>query len=342
MKKNILATTTILATLSLTTLAFANELPAYEEGMDKSELARTDKSDLIKPSYPVYTVEAGDTLIKIGAKFDVPYLEIVKLNNIENEDLIFVGQELLIPTTTATTPVTPVPPIAVIDNKQEPNNDLVQINPDDYPALNKDDEFMTPNNDLVQINPEDYPALNKDDEFMTPNNDLVQINPEDFPMLSEFMATDNGLIEINPEDFPALNGFMTPNNDLIQINPDDYPALNKDDSDVITSETEVEAVEIQSLESDAIGDAIKKYTEDLAIVGVSKQFSDIYVDGDVYVDATNSTISNLSTTGNVYVSSTGNTITGTIGGDLVFESREAYEKSNINQGLSVKGDVVIN
>jgi peptidoglycan/xylan/chitin deacetylase (PgdA/CDA1 family) len=44
-----------------------------------------------------YVVKLGDTLWKISNYFKVSLNEIVKLNNIENPDLIYVGQELIMP-----------------------------------------------------------------------------------------------------------------------------------------------------------------------------------------------------------------------------------------------------
>ena len=44
-----------------------------------------------------YTVQRGDTLIKIGNKFGVHYKEIALLNNIKDANKISVGQILLIP-----------------------------------------------------------------------------------------------------------------------------------------------------------------------------------------------------------------------------------------------------
>lgn len=45
-----------------------------------------------------YTVTAGDTLISIAKKFDISFGYLADQNNIDNPDLIFVGQVLNIPT----------------------------------------------------------------------------------------------------------------------------------------------------------------------------------------------------------------------------------------------------
>lgn len=56
------------------------------------------------PTTTVYVVKKGDTLSKIATKYNTTVDAICKLNNIENPNLIFVGQKLLIPTTPTPTP----------------------------------------------------------------------------------------------------------------------------------------------------------------------------------------------------------------------------------------------
>ena len=45
----------------------------------------------------VYTVEQGDTLFSIAEKFEVSVDILIETNNIDNPDVIFVDQELVIP-----------------------------------------------------------------------------------------------------------------------------------------------------------------------------------------------------------------------------------------------------
>lgn len=45
----------------------------------------------------VYTVEQGDTLYSIARKFEVSVDILIETNNIDNPDVIFVDQELVIP-----------------------------------------------------------------------------------------------------------------------------------------------------------------------------------------------------------------------------------------------------
>lgn len=50
-----------------------------------------------KPIKTIYTVQAGDTLSGIGARYGVDWRELAKLNGIENPNLIRVGQKIEIP-----------------------------------------------------------------------------------------------------------------------------------------------------------------------------------------------------------------------------------------------------
>lgn len=51
------------------------------------------------PTLIYYVVKAGDTLSEIAVKFNTTLSELVKLNNITNPNLIYPGQNLLIPST---------------------------------------------------------------------------------------------------------------------------------------------------------------------------------------------------------------------------------------------------
>ncbi len=57
---------------------------------------------------PRYTVQAGDTLGKISAQFDVPVADILLMNGIDNQDYLQVDQELIIPVGGIPT-ATPIP-----------------------------------------------------------------------------------------------------------------------------------------------------------------------------------------------------------------------------------------
>ncbi|MFN8444170.1 MAG: Gmad2 immunoglobulin-like domain-containing protein [Caldilineaceae bacterium] len=57
--------------------------------------------------FTFYTVQPGDTLAAIAQRYSVSLELLMQVNNIANPDLIFVGQQLRIPT--ATEPATPIP-----------------------------------------------------------------------------------------------------------------------------------------------------------------------------------------------------------------------------------------
>ena len=57
----------------------------------------TDKLTEIIKEYIIYTVVKGDTLYSIARKYKTTVNELVKINNIKNKDLIYIGQKLKIP-----------------------------------------------------------------------------------------------------------------------------------------------------------------------------------------------------------------------------------------------------
>ncbi|TYQ14703.1 UNVERIFIED_CONTAM: putative peptidoglycan binding protein [Acetivibrio alkalicellulosi] len=58
----------------------------------------------------IYVVRPGDTLFEISRRFNVPIGVIVAINNIENPNVIFPGQRLVIPMI----PISPMPPLPVL------------------------------------------------------------------------------------------------------------------------------------------------------------------------------------------------------------------------------------
>ena len=63
----------------------------------KAEAKQEAKAEAKQDAAQTYTVKAGDTLSEIGAKYGVDYMDIARLNNIENPDLIHPGQVFTIP-----------------------------------------------------------------------------------------------------------------------------------------------------------------------------------------------------------------------------------------------------
>ena len=58
----------------------------------------------------LYSVELGDTLVSIADKFDVDFIIIMLLNGLNNDSVLFVGQEMIIPDPNMEIPSpTPIP-----------------------------------------------------------------------------------------------------------------------------------------------------------------------------------------------------------------------------------------
>ena len=60
-----------------------------------AKLGREAEPDI--PEYIEYTLRSGDTLSGIGARFDIEWRQLVKLNGIADPNLIYVGQVIKIP-----------------------------------------------------------------------------------------------------------------------------------------------------------------------------------------------------------------------------------------------------
>ena len=59
-------------------------------------------------STTTYTVQRGESLAVIAARFGINYLELAQLNNISNPDILHVGQVLIVPGPPSAAPSTPV------------------------------------------------------------------------------------------------------------------------------------------------------------------------------------------------------------------------------------------
>jgi nucleoid-associated protein YgaU len=68
---------------------------AREERQEARQEARAEAR--AEAAHETYTVKSGDTLSAIGAHFGVDYMDIARLNKIENPDLIYPGQVFKIP-----------------------------------------------------------------------------------------------------------------------------------------------------------------------------------------------------------------------------------------------------
>ena len=59
----------------------------------ESENGRTES----EASVIIYSVDKGDTLWKLAKKYNTTIEELVKINDIENPEIIIIGQKLIIP-----------------------------------------------------------------------------------------------------------------------------------------------------------------------------------------------------------------------------------------------------
>ena len=82
-------------------------------------------------AYEIYKVVAGDNLTKISKKYGTTVAELVKINNIANPNLIFVGQELKIPVAdaapAAATATAAAPAPATTKYTIQPGDNLTKI-----------------------------------------------------------------------------------------------------------------------------------------------------------------------------------------------------------------------
>lgn len=78
------------------------------------------------PTPAVYVVQPGDTLSVIATRLGVPMIELQKANNIQDPNLIAVGQKLVIPGPTSV-PTATVPPTATPTPDIPPQLDIVDV-----------------------------------------------------------------------------------------------------------------------------------------------------------------------------------------------------------------------
>jgi predicted chitinase/LysM repeat protein len=78
---------------------------------------------------PRYTVQPGDTLSKIGAKFGMSYQEIAAANGISNPNRIYPGQVLTIPGAAETSGPSPIAPVRNVSGRGVSVDQLVAIMP---------------------------------------------------------------------------------------------------------------------------------------------------------------------------------------------------------------------
>lgn len=123
----------------------------------------------------IYVVQPGDTLYEIAAEFGVSVAAIVEANSLGNPNMIYVGQELIIPgtnggtTTTTTTPSTPTaapPPPTTSGENLLPNPSFEN----GYTNLYGAPELQVPVGWIMQI--DEGPGA------LAPETGLMYIRPE--------------------------------------------------------------------------------------------------------------------------------------------------------------------
>ncbi len=126
-----------------------------------------------------YTVQSGDTLALIATRFGVPLEALVTLNNIQNQDLIDVGQTLLIPTAGATVDALPVSALPVSTVQARPGETLADV----VRRLNQDPQVLTALNPLsmtTRLFPGQPVAIPRH-QFPTPTNRFGAIHHIELP-----------------------------------------------------------------------------------------------------------------------------------------------------------------
>ena len=73
------------------------EAPAPAPAPEPAAPAPAPEAHTVAAEYRTYEVKPGDTLSKIGREYGVNYMDIVKLNGIEDPDMIYPGQVFKIP-----------------------------------------------------------------------------------------------------------------------------------------------------------------------------------------------------------------------------------------------------
>ena len=80
-------------TLSISAKVFSEESKVFISDVLESDEDIKDK----KSSITIYVVGKGDTLWEIAKKFNSTVDAITKINNIDNADMIYPGEKILIP-----------------------------------------------------------------------------------------------------------------------------------------------------------------------------------------------------------------------------------------------------
>lgn len=105
-------TATAEAALALTTQALENQ---NQDAVVAENEETSEDSNTAANGMEIYTIQAGDTLGRISTLYSVPLEDIITVNNIDNPNVLQVGQEILIPVNGIPTP-TPTPEPTAVPN----------------------------------------------------------------------------------------------------------------------------------------------------------------------------------------------------------------------------------
>ena len=109
-----------------------------------------------------YTVVLGDTLGKVANRFGVSVDELVKLNNLSNPNLIYVGTVLKVDASAAKTAEVTVPKATVVENTAEKT--VVKVDPVQTVAPAKTETKEAPKAEVKKEAPVATPAVAKAEE----------------------------------------------------------------------------------------------------------------------------------------------------------------------------------
>jgi LysM repeat protein len=92
----------------------------------------------------VHTVQPGETLHRIALRYGLSWVAVAQANNLANANIIYVGQQLCIPTTGGTPPPPPTGTIPTFTIVSVVANQSVTIQTNNFPANQQFDVLMGP------------------------------------------------------------------------------------------------------------------------------------------------------------------------------------------------------
>jgi uncharacterized protein YkwD len=155
---------TVQAGDTLSSIAYAHKvsMAAIEllNDMDDSQVVRLGQVLRIPngPTWPgenvfwfIYTVQSGEALSSIAAKFDVKIDDLVRINQLSDASAIRISQKLVIPTNVPTAPPEPATPVPSAKPRAE-------VNPEDTPVAEVAEVAPTPTEVALPEAPTEAPS----------------------------------------------------------------------------------------------------------------------------------------------------------------------------------------